>query len=55
MKLYNVVISARYCVESGNELGAPLKALAVMRAEIIRCPENMGDYETEVTLISESA
>lgn len=55
MKLYDVKITARYCVESDNPLGAPLKALAVMRAEIIRCPENMGDFKTEVTLISKSA
>ena len=52
MKLYDVVISARYCVESDNETGAGLKALSVMRAEIIRCPGNMNDYDTEVSLIS---
>ena len=47
-------MSAVYCVESASELGAGLKTLGVMREEIIRCPENMNDYNTEVELISES-
>ena len=46
-------MSATYCVESDNELGASWRALGVMRAEIMRCPENMNDYDTEVELISE--
>ena len=53
MRVYRVRVSAVYYVESANDLGAPLKALCVMREEIIRCPENMNDFDTEVTLISE--
>ena len=53
MNLYKVRVSAVYCVESANALGARLKALNSLHAEITRCPENLNDYKTEVTLISE--
>ena len=54
LNVYRVRVSAVYYVESVNDLGAPLKALCVMREEIIRCPENMSDFDTKVSLISES-
>ena len=54
MGIYVVQVSAVYHVDAENGDEARVKALENMRLELIQCPENSGDFDTEVSLLSES-
>ena len=54
MDVYRVRVSAIYHVSAKSRGDARFKALETMRWELVQCPENLGDFDTDVSLLSSS-